>query len=149
MLDIQRAFKNDRLMQAMTGLNCSAFDELLPSFSAAYQEAHPVSKARQRAPSGGRKSNLKQMSDKLFCVLFYFKCYPTFDLAGLLFGFDRSQSNRWLHRLQPILEAALGKELVLPERQIQSMAEFIERFPEVERVIIDGTERPIQRPQDK
>ena len=88
------------------------------------------------------------MADKLFFVLFYFKCYPTFDLAGLLIAFNRSQANCWLHRLQPILEAALGKEMVLPEHQSQSMDEFIERFPEVERVIIDGVDRPIERPQD-
>ncbi len=115
MLDIKRAFKNDRLMRALTGLNLAAFERLLPSFSAAYEEAHPVSKMRKRSPGGGRKANLRQMSDKLFFVLFYFKCYPTFDLAGLLFDFDRSQANRWLHRLQPVLEAALGKEMVLPE----------------------------------
>ena len=88
------------------------------------------------------------MEDKLFFVLFYFKCYPTFDLAGLLFDFNRSQANRWLHRLQPILEAALGRELVLPKRQLHSLAEFIACFPETERVILDGVERPIQRPQD-
>lgn len=148
MLDINRAFKNDRLMRAMTGLNHKAFDALLPSFEKAYQAAHPVSKHRQRAPGGGRKANLSSTEEKLFYVLFYFKCYPTFDLAGILFDFDRSQAHRWLHRLQPVLEAALGRELALPERQIKSMAEFIERFPDVERVIIDGVERPIQRPQD-
>ncbi len=149
MLDINRIFKNDRLMRAMTGLNLIAFERLLPSFSAAYQEAHPVSLQRQRAPGGGRKANLETLIEKQFYVLFYFKCYPTFDLAGILFDFDRSQAHRWLHRLQPILEAALGREMVLPERQITSVAAFLERFPEVNRVIIDGVERPIQRPQDK
>ncbi|MEM6452085.1 MAG: transposase family protein [Cyanobacteria bacterium P01_D01_bin.105] len=148
MLDIKRALNNDRLMRALTGLNRSAFEQLLPSFSAAYEAAHPVSKTRKRAVGGGRKPRLKRMGEKLFFVLFYFKCYPTFDLAGLLFDVDRSQSNRWLHKLQPILEAALEREMVLPDRQIKSMAEFIERFPAVERVIIDGVERPIQRPQD-
>jgi len=87
--------------------------------------------------------------EKQFYVLFYFKCYPTFDLAGILFDSDRSQAHRWLHRLQPILEAPLGREMVLPERQITSIATFLERFPEVDRVIIDGVLRPIQRPQDK
>ena len=82
-------------------------------------------------------------------MLFYFKCYPTFDLAGLLFDFNRSQANRWLHRLQPILEAALGRELVLPKRQLTSLAEFIASFPEAERVVLDGAERPIQRLQDR
>lgn len=149
MLDINRIFKNDRLMRAMTGMNRVAFERLLPSFSAAYQEAHPVSPERQRAPGGGRKGNLETLIEKQFYVLFYFKCYPTFDLAGILFDFDRSQAHRWLHRLQPILEAALGREMVLPERQIRSLAAFLERFPEANRVIIDGVERPIQRPQDK
>jgi DDE superfamily endonuclease/Helix-turn-helix of DDE superfamily endonuclease len=149
MLDINRIFKNDRLMRAMTGLNLVAFERLLPSFSAAYQAAHPVSLQRQRAPGGGRKANLETLIEKQFYVLFYFKCYPTFDLAGILFDFDRSQAHRWLHRLQPILEAALGREMVLPERQMTSVGEFLERFPEVNRVIIDGVERPIQRPQDK
>ena len=148
MLDIKRAMNNDRLMRALTGLNLAAFEQLLPSFSAAYEATHPISKPRKRAVGGGRKPTLKQMSEQLFFVLFYFKCYPTFDLAGLLFNVDRSQSNRWLHKLQPVLEAALGREMMLPERQVKSMAEFIERFPEVERVILDGVERPIQRPQD-
>lgn len=148
MLNLNRVFKDDRLMRSLTGMNLAAFDQLLPSFSQAYQAAHPVAPTRQRQPGAGRKSNLLEMEDKLFFVLFYFKCYPTFDLAGLLFDFNRSQANRWLHRLQPILEAALGRELVLPKRQLHSLAEFIACFPETERVILDGIERPIQRPQD-
>jgi hypothetical protein len=51
--------------------------------------------------------------------------------------------------MQPILEAALDQELMLSKRQLRSVAEFISCFPEVERVILDGVERPIQRPQDK
>ncbi len=48
----------------------------------------------------------------------------------------------------PILEAALGEKKALPERQINCVQTFIERFPGVERVIMDGTERPVQRPTD-
>lgn len=48
-----------------------------------------------------------------------------------------------------MLESALGHKLALPERKLRSVEEFVERFPQVKRVIIDGTERPIQRPQDK
>ncbi len=32
---------------------------------------------------------------------------------------------------------------------MRSIDEFVERFPAVRRVMIDGTERPIQRPQDR
>ena len=148
MLDIARVLKNDRLTRALIGMNLAAFDQLLPIFSQAYQATYPTAPNRQRAPGGGRKANLQTMEDQLFFVLFYFKCYPTFDLAGILFDFDRSQAHRWLHRLQPVLEAALDEEMMLPHRQLRSVTEFIERFPDVERVILDGVERPIQRPQD-
>ena len=148
MLNLNRVFKDDRLMRSLTGMNLATFDQLLPSFDAAYQAAHPASPTRQRKPGAGRKSNLLEIEDKLFFVLFYFKCYPTFDLAGLLFDFNRSQANRWLHRLQPVLEAALGRQMMLPKRQLRSLAEFIACFPETERVILDGVVRPIQRPQD-
>lgn len=147
MMDIPRVLKNDRLMRALTGMNLAAFDQLLPSFSQAYQTTYPISPDRQRTPGAGRKANLQEMEDRLFFVLFYFKCYPTFDLAGILFDFDRSQAHRWLHRLQPVLEAALDEEMMLPKRQLRSVAEFIECFPEVDRVILDGVEGPIQRPQ--
>lgn len=147
MLNLERALKQDRLLRAMTGLNRQAFDALLPSFSTAYEQA-VLQSPRQRAFGGGRKARLRNPQDKLFYILFYFKCYPTFDLAGLLFDLDRAQAHYWMHRLQPLLEAALGEKMALPERKLTSIEAFMERFPGVERVMIDGTERPIQRPQD-
>ncbi len=42
----------------------------------------------------------------------------------------------------------LGYKQVLPARKLRSMEEFLERFPDVKEVIVDGTERPVQRPQD-
>jgi hypothetical protein len=150
MLDLERILKQDRLLRAMTGLNRKAFNELLPSFAQAYgQSLNTPVRPRQRALGGGRKATLETMADKLFYSLFYCKCYPTFDLASVLFHFDRSQAHEWAHRLLPILETALGQKLTLPERKLRSVEEFVERFPSVKRVMMDGTERPIQRPQDK
>lgn len=147
MLDIQRALNQDRLLRALTGLNRKAFDALLETFSPLYEQSRQT-QARQRAVGGGRKARLLSTQEKLFFILFYFKCYPTFDLAGLIFDLHRSQAHEWMHRLQPILEETLGKKMVLPERKLDSIEAFLERFPEVKRVMIDGTERPIARPQD-
>jgi hypothetical protein len=80
-------------------------------------------------------------------ILFYLKCYPTFDLAGLLYGVDRAQAQRWVKVLLPVLEEVLGWQTVLPQRRIGTLEEFIQRFPAVKDVFIDGTERPVQRPQ--
>ncbi|WP_373540180.1 transposase family protein [Chamaesiphon sp.] len=88
------------------------------------------------------------MEFKLFFILFYFKCYPTFDVLSWLFDMERGRANRWVHRLQGILETALGQKMVLPERKLESIEQFLERFPAVREVIFDGTERPVQRPKD-
>jgi hypothetical protein len=134
----------------LTGLNRKAFDELCEVFGAVYEELERQdTKPRKRARGGGRKARLRNIEDKLFFILFYFKAYPTFDILGWLFDLERGRANRWMHRLQSVLETALGRKMVLPERKIDSIEQFLERFPEVTEVIIDGTERPVQRPQDK
>ena len=149
MLNFDRALKNDRLLRALTGLNRKAFDELCEVFGTAYQEMlQQDPKPRKRARGGGRKARLGSTEAKLFYILFYFKAYSTFDILGWLFDLERGRSNRWVQRLQAILEAALGQKMVLPERKIESMEQFLERFPEVKEVIFDGTERPVQRPKD-
>jgi hypothetical protein len=150
MLNIERILGQDRLVRAMTGLNRQAFENLLPKFAIEYERANSTrTKSRQRARGGEAKAKLEKPQEKLFHILFYFKCYPTFDLAGVIFDLDRAQTYRWMHRLQPILQATLGAEIVLPVRKLQSIKEFIEYFPEVKEVIIDGTERPIQRPRNR
>ena len=42
----------------------------------------------------------------------------------------------------------MGCQQVLPVRQLRNMEEFLQRFPDVKEVILDGTERPIQRPKN-
>jgi DDE superfamily endonuclease/Helix-turn-helix of DDE superfamily endonuclease len=149
MLNLEHILRDDRLLRAMTGLNRKAFENLLPSFSETYRQSQIKPEVeRKRAPGGGRKATLRTNRDKLFYILLYCKCYPTFDLMSVLFDFDRSCAWDWVHGLLPILEQTLGHKQVLPERKVRSMEEFLERFPQVKEVIFDGTERPVQRPKD-
>jgi DDE superfamily endonuclease/Helix-turn-helix of DDE superfamily endonuclease len=148
MLNIKRALGSDRLMKALTGMSVAEFERLLPSFSSGLNKSQAKTKKdRKRAVGGGRQHTLKGPADKLFFILFYLKCYPTFDLAGLLYDVDRCQIQRWVKVLLPLLEEVLGWQVVLPERRIGSLEEFIQHFPAVKDVFVDGTERPIQRPQ--
>jgi hypothetical protein len=149
MLNVEKVLRQDRLLRATTGLNRTAFSALLSKFEQVHLGSIPQKeKPRKRKIGAGRKARLSQIREKLFYILFYFKCYPTFDLASVLFDFDRSQAYRWVQRLQPILEKTLGEKKALPLRQLKSIDEFIEHFPLVKKVIIDGTERPICRPKD-
>jgi hypothetical protein len=54
--------------------------------------------------------SLREVKEKLFYILFYLKCYPTYDLAGLCFDVDRSQAFRWVEELLPMLRKVLARE---------------------------------------
>ena len=148
MFKLDRAKKSDRIMKALTGLTIAEFEALVITFTAVFQKYQATrTRKRQRAVGGGRKHTLNTIAARLFFMLFYLKCYPTMDLAGFLFGVDRSQIQRWVKELLPLLEETLGREVVLPARKISSVEEFMAQFPSVKDVFIDATERPVRRPQ--
>jgi len=91
---------------------------------------------------------LGNSTEKLFFILFYFKCHPTFDVLGLFFNFNQSNVCPNVHKLTPILEKVLGKKMALPKRRINSLEELFELFPGANGISIDWTESPIQRPKD-
>ena len=93
MLNIKRILQQDRLLRATTGLNQKAFEELLVKFELVYiSSTQEREKARQRKRGAGRKAQLRTMKERLFYILFYLKCYPTYDLASVLFA-ERSLSS--------------------------------------------------------
>lgn len=152
MIPLEKVFKNDRLIHALIGMSTEEFTALLPEFETrwrkAREKAYAINPKRERKPGGGKKGFLKTSQEKLFFILFYYKCYPTYDVLGFLYGCDRSSACRRQQKLSTILESTLKRKLVLPKRQIRSVEEFLKAFPEAKEVFIDGTERPIQRPQD-
>ena len=141
-----------QVFKSFTGLTLSAFAELLPAFEAAYEQelAHRDRERvqpRQRQRGGGRSGALPRIEDKLVFILVYFRFYPVQILQGYLFGLSQPQANDWIHRLAPLLNAALGREQPLPARHARDISEILSACPGLE-FIIDGTERPIRRPLD-
>lgn len=148
MININRALQSDRLLKALTGMSMAEFTSLLPTFSDALAQTKREQKPnRKRAEGGGRKHTLPTTKQQLFFILFYLKCYPTFDLAGFFFDVDRSRIWHWVQDLLLLLEKALDWQVVLPKRKICTVEEFMQHFPEIKDVFVDGTERPVQRPQ--
>lgn len=153
MMNFERVLKNPRLMAALTGMTPEEFLKLLPTFDGVLRSrkkgAYYRNPKRRRKPGGGRKGFLKSSTDKLFFILFYYKCYPTYDLASFLWDCNRANAFRRQCAQSKILEATLKRKLVLPKRQLKSVEDFFKAFPEAKEVFLDGTERPIQRPKDK
>jgi len=90
MLDIQRIRKSDRGMKAVIGLTTKEFETLTHSFATALTKSKQPKKDRKRKEGAGPKHTLKEIEEKLFFVLFYMKCYPTFDVAGFFYGVDKA-----------------------------------------------------------
>jgi hypothetical protein len=153
MMSLEKILKNPRLCSALTGLKPNELTNLLPTFTEVLlkkmKHRHYDNPKHQRKFGGGRKGFLPTPNDKFFFILFYYKCYPTYDVLSFLFDCDRGDACRRQFFLSGIMEKTLGKKLALPKRQLRSVEDFFKAFPEAKEVFIDGTERPIQRPKDK
>lgn len=147
-MDIDKVLGNHRLIKAILGVSRQEFEALLTIFNQIVIE-NAKSKKRSRALGGGRKGNIKSPRQKLFFILFYAKTYPTFDAAAYIFGSSKTRTHEWAHNILPMLEKALGRAVVLPKRRINTPEEFLEAFPEVREVMLDGLERPTIRSQKK
>ena len=80
-------------------------------------------------------------------ILVYFRLYPTQVVPGFLFGLGQTQACEWVHKLSRILYQALGDEKQVPERNPARLEAVLRACPSLE-FLIDGTEHPINRPQD-
>ncbi|MBD3884522.1 transposase family protein [Phormidium tenue FACHB-886] len=141
-----------RVLQSLTGLKIREFEQLLEPFEQAWsayvQQHHIQGKTRQRQYGAGRKSQLDLIQDKLLFILLYFRLYPTQAVQGFLFGIGQPQAHEWVHKLSRMLNSALGYEKQLPEREPHRLEAVLQQCPSLE-FIIDGSERRINRPQDK
>lgn len=141
----EEARTKPRVFQQLTGMKIEEFDKLKAAFEKAYEEDEQ--ERGQPENRAGRKAVLLTCQDKLFFILFYLRHYPTQEVLGFLFGISQGQANHWIHRLTAIVKKALGEEQELPGRTAEDTKAFMQDCPELS-FIIDGTDRPIRRPQD-
>lgn len=147
-MNLTKLVNNPRAVQAVIGMSYQEFTDLVPEFETALYVAAKRRRGRRRLPGAGQKGVLTTTSEKLFFILFYLKVYPTFDVLAFLFNRNRGRSCEYVHRYLKVLEEVLGRHLVLPERKIHSIEEFLEAFPDIKDVFPDGTERRIQKPKN-
>ena len=71
---------------------------------------------------------------------------PLQEYHGATFGLTQPHCNVWIHLLTSILEKALKTLGELPDRNAKRVSYALQ---DIQEVLLDGTERPIQRPQDQ
>ena len=138
---------------AATSLKVEEFEALVPAFKGAYEEAYlskttAEGKVRKRKVGGGVKGRLTSIEDKLQFILVYVKTYPLQTMHGLQFGLSQPQTNEWIQRLLPVLREAMQAKGMVPERDGSQVSAHATLNIEGADLILDGLERPRQRPKD-
>ena len=104
MFKTHKLINDKRAVKALTGLSYEEFLDLVKVFKQVEETLNTKGKKRQRVFGGGKLGVLKTREERLFCVLFYLKNYPTFDVIGYLFGFQRGHACEAIHRYLNILD---------------------------------------------
>ena len=138
---------------AATGLRQEEFEALLSVFSAVYARAYPTDltwdgQPRKHKWGGGSKGQLHKDEDKLLFILVYTKTYSLQAMHGMHFGMSQPQANYWIHRLLPVLQAALDALKMTPERDGTKVSSHPSVTEVAADLLLDGTERERQRPKD-
>ncbi len=142
--------KKPRRFLVLTGHTVEEFQALLPYFQTefeSYVQMYTLDNQRRakRKYSTYKNAPLPTIEDKLLFILTYLKQASTQELHGTLFGMSQPKANKWIHLLHPMLHRALDAVGELPARDATELD-----LSEEEQSLFfhDGTERPINRPQE-
>jgi len=166
-LRVEKLKSRVRSFERLVGLNPAEFDQLLSELEPLWKQAHHrslIRAGRVRRIGAGNTFKL-DLSQRLLVTLLYLRQYFTLHVLGILFDLDAANVCRNIHALLPVLEQALPAPLrprtlqAKPDevpsqggrkpRKIRSLDEFLEVFPELTDVIVDGTEQPRGQPKVK
>lgn len=149
---------SQRQFKSCFGVSSPEFDKLLSYFEPIWQAKKEElarqrwsKKQRKQKAGSGSKAKLPRASDCLVFVLYYLKQYPSFDALGAVFDMSGGQANRLLHYHCKTLIAALDAMQVLPKtsfEDVEAFQDFVQRN-NLSQILIDATERVIQRPEDE
>jgi hypothetical protein len=111
-----------------TSLTLDEFQQLVPSFEAAFQ-AHMAAWRLDGKPRTARQFSVYQNcplptpEDRLLFILAYVKTYSLQVVQGRLFGMGQSKANQWIHVLLPVLLTALRALGDAPARTLTALAQ--------------------------
>lgn len=122
--------KRPIIFNRLFGISVSQFEGILLKVTPQWQK-HVINHYKRP----GRDYKL-ELADRLLLLLLYYRSYITQLFVGYLFGIDDSRVCRIIQKLEPIL----AKELALTKTKYLSQEE-------IETLIVDATEQPIERPR--
>lgn len=147
-LNYKRLKEKSSLIKSATGLSLKEFDCLVPTFEISWNSHISKytfeGKKRNRSRTVRKNSTFKCIEDMLIFILYDYRHNPTQDFMGLHFGLTQPKVAAWIKILDPLLLASLKKLNLIPVRDSDKLDD---RLIESVTVLLDGSERPINRPK--
>lgn len=152
MLNYAYLVKRKRAFKTLTGLSVEEFEAIYQDFEPLWLAAeaqrlnHPN---RQRAIGGGGGYKLG-LRTQVLMVMVWLRHYLTTETLGALFGVDKATISRNSWRLLRVLAQIERIDWPTPPRKGQGndLEGLLHAYPDL-LAVIDATEQPVQRPQDK
>jgi len=102
-------------------------------------------KLRNRSSSIRVNNVLPQPEDRLLFILYHLKGNPIQELMAITFEMTQPQVSVWIKLLSKLLADALERQKLVPKRKVEQLKQLLEGE---DTILLDGTERQIQRPLD-
>lgn len=130
MLTFEKLSRHPQTFSRLTGVSTELFGEMV-------EKIRPLWDVRRdNIDEGGRIYNLSEPEDHVLAMLIYYRCYITYVFMGFLFNSHETTVMRSVSRIERIAVKVIHIE---KNRQISR--------EEVEYLITDVTEQPVQRPK--
>lgn len=130
MLTFEKLSRHPQTFSRLTGVSTELFGEMV-------EKIRPLWDVRRdNFDEGGRIYNLSELEDHVLAMLIYYRCYITYVFMGFLFNSHETTVMRSVSRIERIAVKVIHIE---KKREISR--------EEVEYLITDVTEQPVQRPK--
>jgi hypothetical protein len=140
--------------RSLTGMTPDEFESLLVNFTSAQQRLRDRCRTtrrgqpRQRAAGAGHPF-AHDDRHRLLMTLVWLRIYPTYELLGFFFGLHKRNAQLNVRAVLAILDTLEDFPFDRPgsdRRKLSTVDQVMTAFPQV-RLVIDGKEQRVQRPQ--
>lgn len=151
MLIYEKLKKKPHQFQSFTGMPVREFEKMfseLQDTHEQFEQRRLGGRLRQRALGAGRSFKHDLATRVLMCLV-HLRLNLTVAVMGYLFDLDQANISRNLVQMRGFLNRHLPKSprIKAAQGKINSLEELYRLYPDL-KAIVDGTEQPIQRPQD-
>jgi len=130
MLTVEKLSRRPATFRRLTGVDVTLFQEMCEKIRPLWE------KRRDNFEYGGRPHSLYGLENHLLVLLLYYRCYVTYEFLSCLFDSHETTVMRSVKRIEKI-----AVQVVHIEKNREMTKE------DVEYLIPDATEQPVQRPK--